>query len=291
MIIILTENKFRKLFSESFRGERGLSNLGSESPEMLALQNAKAMMKKNESPLKIKQTTGWEIGYDGNWKYEGVDGTVKQVPSASIRVLSDLWDDDDLYRWYPSIRNTKVLIEYGDSGNFASSSGQGIRIPPSLLWWENETDLPLDYLKKQCDLTIQHEIQHLIQTYENWNSGAPSPNILAYYDIVHTLKTSIELAKKVDGLKWKEIYDMAKTYDKDSTERKSLVDIALWVQNGESISDYIKDAQNRLDNYPTFDELEHDAYYSNKGEMEAYEVNDRYGMTYDQRRNSLMKKR
>lgn len=41
MIIILTENKFRKLFSESFRGERGLSNLGSESPEMLALQNAK----------------------------------------------------------------------------------------------------------------------------------------------------------------------------------------------------------------------------------------------------------
>lgn len=291
MIIILTENKFRKLFSESFRGERGLSNLGSESPEILALQNAKAMMKKNESPLKIKQTTGWEIGYDGNWKYEGVDGTVKQVPSASIRVLSDLWDDDDLYRWYPSIGNTKVLIEYGDSGNFARALGGVIQIPPSLLWWENKTDLPLEFLKRECDSTIQHEIQHIIQRYEGWESGAPSPSLLTYNKIIERLKSSINLAEKVRGLDWKEIYNIAKTYDKDSTERNSLVDIALWVQNGDTIDDYIKDVQNRLDNYPTFEEFEDNAYYSNKGEMEAYEVNDRYGMTYDQRRNSLMKKR
>jgi hypothetical protein len=291
MIIILTENKFRKLFSESFRGERGLSNLGSESPEMLALQNAKAMMKKNESPLKIKQTTGWEIGYDGNWKYEGVDGTVKQVPSASIRVLSDLWDDDDLYRWYPSIRNTKVLIEYGDSGNFAGALGGVIQIPPSLLWWENKTDLPLEFLKRECDSTIQHEIQHLIQGYEGWESGAPSPSLLTYNETIGQLKASIDLAEKVRGLDWKEIYNISKSYDKNSIERNSLVDIALWVQNGDTIDDYIKDAQNRLDNYPTFEEFEDDVYYSNKGEMEAYEVNDRYGMTYDQRRNSLMKKR
>jgi hypothetical protein len=100
----------------------------------------------------------------------------------------------------------------------------------------------------------------------------------------------MELAEKVRGLDWKEIYNMSKSYDKDSPERNSLVDIALWVQNGDTIDEYIKDAQDRLKKYPGFEELEKD-YYSNKGEMEAYEVNDRYGMTYNQRRNSLMKKR
>lgn len=290
MIIKLTESKFKKLFSESFRGERGLANLGDETPEMLALQNAKTMMEKNEDPLKIKQTTGWEIGYDGNWKYEGVDGTVKQVPSSSIRVLSDLWDDDDLYRWYPSIRNTIVLIKYGDGGNFAGALSGVIQIPPSLLWWENKTDLPLEFLKRECDLTIQHEIQHLIQGYEGWKSGAPAPSLLTYNKIIGQLKVSIDLAEKVRGLDWKEIYNISKSYDKNSIERNSLVDIALWVQNGDTIDEYIKDAQDRLKKYPGFEELEKD-YYSSKGEMEAYEVNDRYGMTYDQRRNSLMKKR
>jgi len=290
MIIKLTESKFKKIFTESFRGERGLANLGEESPEKLALQNAKTMMEKNEIPLKIKQTTGWEIGYDGNWKYEGVDGTVKQVPSSSIRVLSDLWDDDDLYRWYPSIRNTKVLIEYGDSGNFAGALGGVIKIPPSLLWWENKTDLPLEFLKRECDSTIQHEIQHIIQGYEGWKSGAPAPNLLTYNKIIGQLKVSIDLAEKVRGLDWKEIYNMSKSYEKNSIERNSLVDIALWVQNGDTIDEYIKDAQDRLKKYPGFEELEKD-YYSNEGEMEAYEVNDRYGMTYDQRRNSLMRKR
>ena len=290
MIIKLTESKFKKIFTESFRGECGLANLGEESPEKLALQNAKTMMEKNEDPLKIKQTTGWEIGYDGNWKYEGVDGTVKQVPSSSIRALSDLWDDDDLYRWYPSIKNTKVLIEYGDSGNFAGALGGVIKIPPSLLWWENKTDLPLEFLKRECDSTIQHEIQHIIQGYEGWESGAPAPSLLTYNKIIEQLKTSIDLAEKVRGLDWKEIYNISKSYDKNSIERNSLVDIALWVQNGDTIDEYIKDAQDRLKKYPGFEELEKD-YYSNEGEMEAYEVNDRYGMTYDQRRNSLMRKR
>ena len=290
MIIKLTESKFKKIFTESFRGERGLANLGEESPEKLALQNAKTMMAKNEDPLKIKQTTGWEIGYDGNWKYEGVDGTVKQVPSSSIRALSDLWDDDDLYRWYPSIKNTKVLIEYGDSGNFAGALGGVMKIPPSLLWWENKTDLPLEFLKRECDSTIQHEIQHIIQGYEGWESGAPAPSLLTYNKIIEQLKTSIDLAEKVRGLDWKEIYNISKSYDKNSIERNSLVDIALWVQNGDTIDEYIKDAQDRLKKYPGFEELEK-GYYSNKGEMEAYEVNDRYNMTYDQRRNSLMKKR
>ena len=290
MIIKLTESKFKKIFTESFRGEHGLANLGEESPEKLALQNAKTMMEKNEDPLKIKQTTGWEIGYDGNWKYEGVDGTVKQVPSSSIRALSDLWDDDDLYRWYPSIKNTKVLIEYGDSGNFAGALGGVIKIPPSLLWWENKTDLPLEFLKRECDSTIQHEIQHIIQGYEGWESGAPAPSLLTYNKIIRQLKASIDLAEKVRGLDWKEIYNISKSYDKNSIERNSLVDIALWVQNGDTIDEYIKDAQDRLKKYPGFEELEK-GYYSNKGEMEAYEVNDRYGMTYDQRRNSLMRKR
>jgi len=290
MIIKLTESKFKRLFSESFRGERGLANLGEESPEMLALQNAKTMMEKNEDPLKIKQTTGWEIGYDGNWKYEGVDGTVKQVPSSSIRVLSDLWDDDDLYKWYPNLRNTRILLAYGDGGNFAQTGPDFIQIPPSLIWWENKTALPLDFLKRQCNSTIQHEIQHVIQWYENWEGGAPAPNLLTYEKIKKEIETSMELAEKVRGLDWKEIYNMSKSYDKDSPERNSLVDIALWVQNGDTIDEYIKDAQDRLKKYPGFEELEKD-YYSNKGEMEAYEVNDRYGMTYNQRRNSLMKKR
>ena len=100
MIFKIKNSQLKTIINESFRGERGLINLGNDSVEKIALNNAKIMLSNKEPLLKIKQTTGWEIGYDGKWKYENIDGNIIQIPHSQIHVLSDIWDDDDLYKLY-----------------------------------------------------------------------------------------------------------------------------------------------------------------------------------------------
>lgn len=267
--------------NESFRGETGLRNLGEESEEYLALQNAKTMMQKGEPPLKIKQTTGWEIGYDGNWKYEGVDGTLRKTPTSQINTLGDIWDDDDLYKWYPQIRNTRINWKDTDLANFASATPGTIVLPNSLL----------QYPKHFVETTIQHEIQHIIQSIELWDSGRPSPDIQKYREILDTLHQQLRHAEKYKDIATpEECYQLYKNTEKNSQERTFFVEMLYFLRNGYTTDDYIESIKKEISNYPSFEKLYQDEYYNSNGEREAYQVNKRYGWDKDKRRNTLMTK-
>ena len=281
----------RRFVNESFRGEFGVKNLGEDSEQYIALQNAKAMCQNGDTPLKIKQTTGWEIGYDGKWKYEGIDGTIKQCPISSIRVLSDIWDDDDLYRWYPQLRNVNIVIKNGNGSNFASTTGNTITIPYSILWWgRNNDQMSNAYLKLNCEKTIQHEIQHVIQYYELTETGAPAPDYNKHKEILKNYEEKLNLARKYKNITKEQCYQLYKQSVKNSIKREFFVDLYEFLNSGYTTQDYIDDIKEHIKSMPTYDELDK-AYYSNNGEKEAYEVNDRYGWDYNKRRNNLMSNR
>jgi len=286
----MISESIRNYINESFRGEIGLQNLGQNSEQYIALQNAKTMQQNNEPPLKIKQTTGWEIGYDGKWKYEGVDGVVKKTPIEEIHVLSDIWDDDDLYKWYPQLKNIKIIwkTDFND-GNFASSGPSSITIPKSLIWWDtsNNHNLSKQFIMQNFEKTIQHEIQHIIQTFELWDNGRPAPDFSAHQEIITKLQKQLQLAEKYVDITQQECYQLYKKTDKDSIERDFFVDLLIYLKQGYTTNDYIQDLKQQINRFPSFEKLEQE-YYDANGEREAYEVNNRYGWDYNRRRNTLM---
>lgn len=290
MLKRIVSETIRNYVNESFRGEIGLKNLGQDSEQYIALQNAKIMQQNNESPLKIKQTTGWEIGYDGKWKYEGVDGHVKKMPIEQIHVLGDIWDDDDLYRWYPQLKNVKIVwkIKFNDA-DYASSTPTSIEIPKSLIWWDkaNRENLPIQFMMQSTEKTIQHEIQHVIQSIESWDSGRPSPDYSKHQEIILNLQKQLSLAEKYANITPQECYHLYKKTTKNSIEKAFFVDLLGYLRQGYTTNDYIEDLKQQISNFPSFDDLEQE-YYNANGEREAYEVNNRYGWNYDKRRNTLM---
>lgn len=297
--ITLSEDKFigmvskmvKACLNESFRGERGLANLGQNSELYLALQNAKTMRQNNEDPLKIKQTTGWEIGYDGNWKYEGVDGTIKQTPFEQINTLQDIWDDEDLYKWYPELRNVKIVWKNGSNDGYAYSSGGSITLPQEIIWWDNrfKRNLPLDFVKRSAEMTLQHEIQHEIQHLELWSNGRPCPNPQTHENIRNKILKNIEMAKKYIGISKEECFELYSKSPKNSPERTLFFELYDYIAHGYTVEDFIKGEEEILKKHGTFEEREQE-YYNSSGEKEAYEVNNRYGWDYNKRRNTLMNK-
>lgn len=302
MRIQITESQYKYIttnisLDESFRGERGLQSLGANSEEYIAFQNAKTMQQNGDNPLKIKQTTGWEIGYDGNWKYEGVDGNLIKRPLGEINTLADLWKDDDLYKWYPHLKNVRVIIDWSGS-TYSSSDGSYIAISNGFFWnihtkqYCNDTYLDNDEeMIIELEKAIQHEIQHLIQMHEKWESGARCPNTFLAANLYEKIEFYVKrIVEKTRGMTKEELKKMHKECT-NKKEREIIAEIFLYVCEGYTPDDYLKDKLDDLERIKKHNEELSKSYRSNKGEMEAYEVNDRYGWDYNKRKNALMSKR
>jgi len=289
MIFKIKNSQLKTIINESFRGERGLINLGNDSVEKIALNNAKIMLSNKEPLLKIKQTTGWEIGYDGKWKYENIDGNIIQIPHSQIHVLSDIWDDDDLYKWYPEIKNVKIILN--NNGNtYTSDDGQSINIDKNL-FYDEQGNFKYSFYKDELEMAIQHEIQHLIQFIENCEEkGARCPNTRLVADLEIKIKFIKRIVENIKGLTINEIKTLYKNCN-NKEEKIIFAEIISYLVNGYNLNDYLNDEINDLNKLKIENEKIAKDYYANKGEMEAYEVNLRYGMSYDQRKNSLMSKR
>lgn len=301
MIIQITENQFKYLsenlqvLNESFRGEKGVQNLGKDSEQYIAFQNAKSMYQNGDEPLKIKQTTGWEIGYDGNWKYEGMDGVIIKRPLEEIHTLADIWKDDDLYKWYPHLKNIKVIVD-SNGNTYSSSDGSYIAIAKGF-FWNNNNDFSYnsnifsdDEMIAEIEKAIQHEIQHLIQMHENWESGARCPNVFLAAKQNEKIEFYVKkIVEKTRGLSREELKRMFKECT-NKEERQIIAEIYSYVCEGYTPDDYLKDQLNDLEKIKKHNEELSKAYRNNNGEKEAYEVNNRYGWDYNKRKNTLMSK-
>ena len=201
---ILTEfyrkgkEKNQNIFNQ-MAGERAAANLDIGQAGLLAkLREAQSM---NDTVEEIYRQTGWILGADGKWRFEIPDnldavdyGVLHENGEAK---LSEVYDNPKLYMAYPQLQDIPVVMENGMENSAGSTNGLRIRIAP-----------------KAGKTTLLHEIQHIIQGYENFASGgSPDSVINRIEDRVYSLKKTIEGGFKSntgDVFRLLEDYDNAK---------------------------------------------------------------------------------
>lgn len=157
------------------------------------------------------------------------DSSIQGMPDEkAFTTLEDILEHDELYNQYPELKNAPVIndVEYFDkhpstSGYFDPSSGV-IAINPKLVTSSEE-------LKN----TLIHEIQHLVQHLEGFESGTSR-----YSGEVYQIKTALDksaAAKKAleDYEKSVKVFDAAlpkvfeQVLDKNAEVARKVLDLAL----------------------------------------------------------------
>ena len=190
--------KNKNIFNQ-MAGERAAANLDIGQAGLLAkLREAQSM---NDTVEEIYRQTGWVLGADGKWRFEIPDnldavdyGVLHENGKAK---LSEVYDNPKLYMAYPQLQDISVVMENGMENSAGSTNGLRIRLAP-----------------KAGKTTLLHEIQHIIQGYENFASGgSPDPVINRIEDRVYSLKKTIAGGFKSDTgdvFRLLEDYDNAK---------------------------------------------------------------------------------
>ena len=193
-----SKEKNQNIFNQ-MAGERAATNLDMGQGELLAkFREAQSM---NATEEEIYKKTGWILGADGKWRFEIPDnldavdyGVLHENGEAK---LSEVYDNPKLYMAYPQLQDIPVVMENGMENSAGSTNGLRIRIAP-----------------KAGKTTLLHEIQHIIQGYENFASGgSPDSVINRIEDRVYSLKKTIEGGFKSDTgdvFRLLEDYDNAK---------------------------------------------------------------------------------
>lgn len=198
---ILTEfyrkgkEKNQNIFNQ-MAGERAAANLDMGQGELLAkLREAQSM---NATEEEIYKKTGWILGADGKWRFEIPDnldaidyGALHENGEAK---LPEVYDNPKLYMAYPQLQDIPVTMDDDMENSAGSTNGLRIRIAP-----------------KAGKTTLLHEIQHIIQGYENFASGgSPDTVINKIEDRLYSLKRAIEDSFKSDT---GDVFEMLEDYD------------------------------------------------------------------------------
>lgn len=88
------------------------------------LQEAKQLEMYGENNADIRNVIGWFKGVDGKWRYEIPDGKIRETGNYDIvddyyvpslkeyhYRLGDMYEAPELYKNYPDLANTKIIIE------------------------------------------------------------------------------------------------------------------------------------------------------------------------------------
>lgn len=171
-------------------GEQGASNMDSVDESTVRMDNllvAKEMEQAGKSIAEIKLSTGWERNKaDSKWRYEipdtvennvqvTFDSKNKSFTDENIAVikLDDLYDSKDLYKAYPSLKETRVVF-YNDDSIFDKSYGfvhNNIIFLNAKYFIDENNRYRTNLSDGSGRFTLQHELQHLIQNIEGFDSG------------------------------------------------------------------------------------------------------------------------
>ena len=86
----------------AFAGEKALG------ANVSKLKQAKAMLEKGESEVKIWQSTGWYKDKDGAWKFE-IDDSPAKIKNQNADKLGDLLEHKELFKAYPELKDINVV--------------------------------------------------------------------------------------------------------------------------------------------------------------------------------------
>ena len=293
-----------------FIGEKGATNLDKAEEATTRLDNlavAREMETAGKDAKSVKLATGWERGADGKWRYETEDikvdrgaqlfslETYKSFPIAdaieigrvddncTIR-LSDLVNDSELFKAYPEMGEYYVSFEKMDAETKGRHNFEDkmIRI--------NKDDI------SSLGSTLAHEIQHAIQSIEGFAKGG-------------NMNTADWLNGKSKVWSWKRALDRLAKERPDIAGTMELEKALVEEYKAEGLESYIPSEAQRVKAFNLYsrgyDNEGYEAAYNESikaagksvykiyndlaGEVESRNVQERMGMTEEQRRNSLAK--
>lgn len=252
-----------------------------------------APSKSTENAQKIRLATGWEKGADGLWRLEIPDGKLKpidldemfksagNVPSA---YLDEIYDSKELYDAYPTARDLRVFFIEADNykGSYNQKKGE---IELAI----NNFDEPIDMLS-----TLLHEVQHHIQHVEGFAKGSDSAIV------VDQIKYELsQIGKQVEAVnqEMKEpAADIAKLQEKKAElENKGkklnqqVSKLLKSVQIGMSVQPKGPAEQKAFVDLLLKDsDVKKTLYHTVAGEVEARNVQNRMGLSEEERLNKLL---
>lgn len=159
-----------KRFSQ-MAGERALT------ASRQALVKAQEMETAGKDADEIWEATGWLKGKDDRWRFEIPDNLDKINFSPlfhdeyHIAKLKDVYDNPKLYKAYPALGTRSVQL--ADLGDKTRGFVEVVRYPSGrelvsgIKLNEKFVESEPDKIKE----TLVHEVQHVIQTYENFARG------------------------------------------------------------------------------------------------------------------------
>ena len=230
---------------ESDGGKRhSLAGQYSQTAKLNSLSGA-VRMNENGTPMDtIRARTGWWLGKDGKWRYEIDDSALsfdRNGYTDNAVYLADYARHDKLFAAYPWLRGVKLKIVDVIAGN-ENLNGLYNHHNDTIYLKDGRTD-------KQMKSTLLHELQHVIQEYEGFATGA-NPNAAA----------ALLLNSAYNDLKRDSRFAKIKSPD----EKMRIVKQYIERTTGNSF-------ESQAQNY----------YYTNYGEQESRAVQERYAPTND----------
>lgn len=250
-------------------------------------EKAVEMSKSGVDSKRIRLTTGWEIGPDGNWKYEisdisvndkkyrdavddilNADSSEDTEQSAVSMSISEIVEDSEyikeLLAAYPELSDISVAFYYNESG-----TRHGHVDTKNGIIYINAYDTDgysYDSIRDAYNVgqTLIHEIQHIIQESENWARGGNTGNVKGYVEKKYGYNEK-EIRDRIDDLN-KRYSDALAGKDKDAIGELSVK---------------IYEAENELER---FNKLVFGVYESLYGEAEARLASIRSDYDEDERR-------
>lgn len=137
---------------------------------MNALELAEQLESEGFDKKQIRTATGWERGYDGQWRYEIDDLIIKDnIKLKKGMTLGDIAEKNELFKAYPFLADIKVrkmttkeVMETGADGAYIEDDNTIlVRIQ------NDEGVIGIDEWE-----VLVHEVQHAIQRYEGFTAGA-----------------------------------------------------------------------------------------------------------------------
>ena len=283
-------------------GARMLDDLEQAHTRITNLETAKDMTAAGKSKKEIRIATGWELGSDGEWKYETVDPVYEfEINQGDI--------DDDALLPYGIVGKHKANIPESFYRRIISNPGKGIHTTLRELWGDDnpvvkaypefaDKDIFFTPKKKKGELgnagddkitirtvtgtddfgkremetveklsgTLLHEVQHWVQEKEGFAVGGDPDSFVP---------AGADYRKLVDKLK--EYNDLVKEYKKADSNRRRDINHRLAILDVD-----IKELKK------TLPRLGQSNYMLMAGEAEADNADIRRLMTEEERKNTTL---
>lgn len=313
--INLDEGQYAKV-SEAPRkqlvGKKGAAeadNSEGSSDRMDSNRIAEEMEKSGKDAKAIKLATGWERAADGKWRYEIPDADVDilskfddkmaemkangvESPEPILKLGELLGEDNDLFKYYPKMKDMQVLFSKRLPDGTAGAYGSGTI---ELNIKEASRFLVEDLNNENVYGTLLHEVQHAIQDIEGFAKGGSlytSTTDEGLNAIIERKQRQADMTRQKLKANNRILYDPEELKMAAELEEKSEKEVRDRLQETTDQQAAELDAINlqieRIKKTKTVSMTDaKDLYRRLAGEVESRNVTKRMDMSEEQRRQSL----